>query len=340
VSEKPFPPSPQRLRRARKEGRFAKSGVLTCSAAVVGGLGGLLAVGPSFVAELQHWTFRLLSQSEHHSTTSHLWSAISLWGRAALVPCSSAATAALVASAIQVGFNLEPSWVVPKWERVDPAQGFKRIFSVDRWTELARALGWTMLMGFATVGWLWGPVKAGLRCTAQPSGCFQSASLGLLTGAFQMSALALTVGVLDWLWARLRFVRDLKMSKAELLQEHKQSEGDPRHKAHRRALHQELARRGPARGLESATALVVNPTHLAVALRYSQSECEAPYVTVKAREQEAQALRRDAEARGIPVVQDIPLARSLIQLEVGETIPEELYQAAAVVLRVAEEKAA
>jgi type III secretion protein U len=83
--------------------------------------------------------------------------------------------------------------------------------------------------------------------------------------------------------------------------------------------------------------VVVNPTHIAVALRYDSQECEAPYLVAKGREADALALRREAQRRGISVIRDVSLARSLIHYDVGEQIPEELYQAAAVVLRVAME---
>ncbi len=83
--------------------------------------------------------------------------------------------------------------------------------------------------------------------------------------------------------------------------------------------------------------MVVNPTHITVALRYATKECEAPYLVAKGHEADALGLRREAERLGIPVVRDVPLARSLIHYDVGEEIPEELYQAAAAVLRVARE---
>ena len=81
--------------------------------------------------------------------------------------------------------------------------------------------------------------------------------------------------------------------------------------------------------------MVVNPTHIAVALRYAPDECEAPYLVAKGREEDALAIRREAKALGISIVRDIPLARSLIHYDVGEEIPEELYRAAAAVLKVA-----
>ena len=145
----------------------------------------------------------------------------------------------------------------------------------------------------------------------------------------------LALGVADFALARRRHVRDLMMTREELKREYKESEGDPHHKGQRKALHRQLAQGGPARGLQKASAVVVNPIHIAVALRYDATECDAPYLVAKAREQDAIALRREAERLGIPVVRDIPLARSLVHYDVGEEIPSELYEAAAAVLRVA-----
>ena len=85
--------------------------------------------------------------------------------------------------------------------------------------------------------------------------------------------------------------------------------------------------------------MVVNPPHIAVALRYDEAECEAPYIVARGREEDALKIRREAQALGIPVVRDIPLARSLVHYDVGEEVPEELYQAAAAILKVALEVA-
>jgi type III secretion protein U len=140
--------------------------------------------------------------------------------------------------------------------------------------------------------------------------------------------------VADALLARFRHQARLRMTRQEVIEEHRQTEGDPRSKARRKALHRSLLLAGRARGVRSADVLVVNPTHLAVALRYAPLETEAPYLVAKGRGAQAQALRRESERCGIPVVRDVPLARSLILYDVGEEIPEELYQAAAAVLEV------
>ena len=87
--------------------------------------------------------------------------------------------------------------------------------------------------------------------------------------------------------------------------------------------------------MKTATAVVVNPTHIAVAIRYAEDECEAPYIVARGREEDALKIRREAESLGIPIVRDIPLARTLVHYDVGEEVPEELYQAAAAILKVA-----
>jgi type III secretion protein U len=149
------------------------------------------------------------------------------------------------------------------------------------------------------------------------------------------SAILLVFGLGDYALARWQHTKDLMMTFEEVKQEHKNSEGDPHTKGQRKHLMKQLAQGGPARGVQTATTIVVNPTHIAVALRYDESECEAPYIVAKGREEVALSLRQTAKDLGIPVVRDVPLARALIHYDVGEAIPPELYQAAAAVLRVA-----
>jgi type III secretion protein U len=153
--------------------------------------------------------------------------------------------------------------------------------------------------------------------------------------AFRTALVLLALGFCDYLWARRRHLRDLMMSREERKDEHKNAEGDPRQKAKRKAIQRQLLQGGRARGVQQASCVVVNPTHVAVALRYAEGEADAPYIVAKGLEGDALRLRRRAQALGIPVVKDVPLARSLVQYDVGEEIPEELYKAAAVVLRVA-----
>jgi type III secretion protein U len=123
------------------------------------------------------------------------------------------------------------------------------------------------------------------------------------------------------------------MSREEVRREHREQEGDPRHRAHRRAAHRQLLSSGRARGVKAASVVVVNPVHIAVGLRWAPEECDAPYLVARGRGAAAGAMRAEALGAGIPVVRDVALAQGLVQFDVGEEVPEELYRAAAVVLQ-------
>jgi type III secretion protein U len=241
---------------------------------------------------------------------------------------------ALAATAF-AGFHFEFGQLAPKGERVSPAEGFKRLFSVRSWAEAARAAIVALVLGWV----LWSGVRSSSDLLSTPrleaEGAFALIFQAFRKLAWRGALALLGLGAVDYLYARWKHERDLRMTREEVKQEFKDAEGDPRHKAERKAKHKQLAMGGPARGVQKASAVVVNPTHIAVALRYDASECEAPYLVAKGSDEAAQALRTEAETLGIPVVRDVPLARSLAHYDVGEEIPEELYRAAAAVLKVA-----
>ena len=205
-----------------------------------------------------------------------------------------------------VGWQVNADHVMPKLERIDPMAGLKKLFSVRSLVETGKAL---LVAG--VVGWfVWDAVvEAGpdvLRAVWKPG------APGLEQGLSRVGALALrlawvlvVLGGADLALARRKHVKDLMMTREEVKREHKESEGDPHHKGQRRAAHRQLAAGGPARGVRKASVMVVNPTHIAVALRYSTGECEAPYLVAKGREADALRLRREAEQLGIPVVRDV-----------------------------------
>jgi type III secretion protein U len=333
--EKTEQPSSKRLREARRKGQIPRSRLLSSSAVTLGGLLGFTACAADGFHQLQDWTARLfLEQQGLGAWEEGLWIAGRLCGPA----LGGALLASLGVSVATVGFELETGHAAPKLERISPAAGLKRLFSVRPLVETAKALAVVVLVAVL----VWSEAEA-----VGPD-VLRAAWLGGAEGlsfvvehlarlATRLAWVVLVLGVGDYALARRRHVKDLMMSREEVKREHKESEGDPRHKGQRRALHRQLAQGGPARGVQKATAVVVNPTHLAIALRYDVEECEAPYLVAKAREADALALREEARRLGIPVVRDIPLARSLIHYDLGEPIPEELYQAAAVVLRTAME---
>jgi type III secretion protein U len=338
MSEKTEQPSAKKLRDSRKQGEFARSRLLSSAAATAGGLFGFLAFADSNAARLKAWTTQLFTDPSG-APMAAIYEGLAILAIATAPALLGAFLGALAVSLATAGLHFNPDQVAPKLERVDPIAGFKRLFSLKQAAEVGKGL-----IVAAIMTWLiWTAVEDGagtaLRAVTVDGLSAFSALLSVLIPTLQRGlVLLLVLGFADYALARRRHVRELMMSKEDVKQEHKQSEGDPHQKAKRKAIGRQLAAGGAARGVQKATAVVVNPTHIAVALRYDEAECDAPYIVAKGQEADALKLKREAKDLGIPVVRDIPLARSLVQFDVGEEVPEELYQAAAALLKVALEK--
>jgi type III secretion protein U len=244
----------------------------------------------------------------------------------------------VLASLAATGLYFEPTWVLPRASRVDVAAALRRWWSTAQLKEWGKALGVGVLLVCAAAGSLnleGGDLGRLVLQEGFPAFLAGQAEVGRVLG--RMLFVLTGLGLLAALWARYRHSRRLRMSRSEVRRDLREEEGDPALKGRRRALHRQLALGGPARGIAAATTLVVNPTHLAVALRYEPRETDAPYVVAKGREVLASRLREEAQSLSVPIVKDVPLARSLIGLSLGEQIPEELYVAAAAAIQVARE---
>ena len=140
------------------------------------------------------------------------------------------------------------------------------------------------------------------------------------------------IGVADLLWSRKVFFKEQMMSKYDVKQEYKQSEGDPQMKGQRKQLAHELLFSGGAQNVKNADAVVVNPVHIAVAIKYDEEGTKAPKVVAKGTRKHAEKIKELAKHYGVPILRNVPLAQALNKLEIDEEIPEELYEAVAEVL--------
>ena len=334
MSEKTHQPSAQKLRDARKKGQIPKSKLLCSAAVTLGGLWGTLAFAAETTARLREWTRSILSLSGE--PTAVLYDGLGLFVRSAAPTLAGAFVAAVASQVALSGFQLNVDHVAPKLERLNFVEGMKKLLSSQKLVEMGKGL----LVAAIIAVILWrGVIEAAplaLKTISHDGGSALTALLSLLRPVLlRAGSVLLVLGLGDQLLARRKHVKDLMMSHEEIREEQKNSEGDPHQKSKRKSLHKQLASGGPARGVHKATAVVVNPTHIAVALRYAEGESDAPYIVAKGREEDALKIRKEAEFLKIPVVRDIPLARALVNYDVGEEVPEELYQAAAAVLKVA-----
>ncbi len=331
MSEKTEPASPRRLREARAKGDGPKSStlpaalgfwvgiamlpslLLTTSAVVVRSLRTTLTPGAS-----QAPTQQLLETARDLRLLTLPW----------------LAAIALVACLTQVAQRGGQLTLTPlRLQLPNPVQGFAQLFSWSRLGQPLRAITLAALIA----------VEAGLLLlAAAPSiaACVGNLRAGTaLTGLLvtrllhRVALTSLVLGLLELGLAWRSFLHRNRMSTDEKRREHRESEGNPELAAERRQRHREVLAQAAIRTVREATVLVVNPTHLAVALRYNEGQDEAPVVLGHGEGELAARMRQAAEAWGIPVVQDVPLARALVELASGDAIPEELYEAVAAVLR-------
>jgi len=326
-------PTPRRLRQARERGQVPRSRLFSGSLVLAGGSAGAAMGLAGTTDALRAWTSSLLAEGASVSAALH--QALLLLARACAPALAGAVLAAGVAGLLTSGWAPSGEVLVPRLERLDPLAGLKRLFSWPTLAELGRSLLVAALLLAVLVAGVWSLLPSVLRLPrldgpAAGLVLLRPEALRIWTHSL---LLATAVGVVDLLLARRRHRRSLRMSRDEVRREHREQEGDPRHRAHRRAAHRQLLLAGRARGVKAASVVVVNPIHVAVAVRWAPEECEAPYLVARGRADEARAIRAEALALGIPVVRDVALARGLVQYDVGEEVPEELYRAAAVVLQ-------
>jgi flagellar biosynthesis protein FlhB len=231
-------------------------------------------------------------------------------------------------------FTAQP--LKPDFTRLNPATGFKRMFSVKSLHDLWRSVAKLGAISVAMALWGQHHLLEMLRLPAQPSRAMLHSGIDLLGSALSLLAgLVLLFAALDWSINRWEFMRNMRMSKREIKDEHKEREGDPRIKSRLRELRlQWLKRARQLAKVRSADVLLTNPTHYAVALEYRHGEMPAPMITARGAGELAQRMRDQARRHGVPVVQHIPLTRALFALDETQLlVPEEHFGQVARILR-------
>jgi flagellar biosynthesis protein FlhB len=339
MAEKSEQPTPRRLREARKKGQIAFSPEVPAAATFLAG-----------VMMLAWWVPRVASEFKTLFTaataavgkagadpallTQSLGRQAATAGLRVMGPVLLAlALAGLALSLAQTGFHLAPSRLVPSAEKLSPSRTLKRWFSMQGATDVLKAalkLAVVLGLGYATVTSALAAILA-LHRASLPA---VSATLGETARSFAVKAgLAFAViAAADYFLVWRRWKKDLMMSPEEVRREYKEQEGDPQVKAQRKALHQELTMVQIAVEVRAADALVVNPTHLAVAVRYDRDTMAAPRVTAKGGGEVAAEMLKVARTHDVPVVRDVPLAHALFEVREGRYVPEELFEAVAEVL--------
>jgi len=242
---------------------------------------------------------------------------------------------AFVFNYIQVRSVFSFETVKPDFNKLNPVEGFKQKFLKPRqYIELTK----TILKSFFTfvvVLWvLYAEIPNLVLLATQPLENTVAFTFWLvLRIGFYVAALFLGLAIGDVFLQRYLFMNQMKMTKQEVKQEHKDSEGDPLTKWMRKNLHRDILAQSSIAAVQSADVVVVNPTHVAVALKYDSGDMEAPNVIAKGADLMAKQIREIAKKSDVPIMRNVPLARELFEIDLDEEIPEEMYETVAEVLR-------
>lgn len=240
----------------------------------------------------------------------------------------------MAGNVVQVGWMVSPEAMQPKFEKLNPLSGLKRMVSLDKLYELAKSLLKLIIVVLILV-WLLAPSLPDVLTHIGAS----TVSIALLGGDLLESTIWAVLAVfgvfavVDYVWQRYQHEKKLRMTKQEVRDETKQREGDPKVKSRIRQIQREVAQRRMFEAIADADVVVVNPTHYAVALQYRPPEQSSPKVLAKGRNHVALRIRARAEELGIPIVENKPIAQLLYRTaKIDREIPEDLYQAVAEVL--------
>lgn len=245
------------------------------------------------------------------------------------------AIAGVAGNVFQTGFMFTPSKLFEGGlSKLNPMEGFKRLFGMDAFIQFTKSLVKVIILA-VIAWWILEPHAMQITQLAElaPTAIIPL-TWDILKALLYAVLIMLTFGAgLDWYIQRQRFMKRMRMSKQEIKDENKQSEGDPQIKARLRQIRMQRARRRMMSDVAKATVVVMNPTHYAVALRYEPGVTAVPMCVAKGMDLVALKIREIAEEAGVPVIEDPPLARALFAtVDIDETIPKEQYEAVAKVI--------
>ncbi len=324
-------PTPRKRQKAREKGRVARSRDLLSITSAAGVFIVMFFYGRTFVRGFYHLSGSLLAMRYGTHPMEVLRDA-SAEVMLLLLPFWLIATAlVLLAGFIQGGVVLKPLSI--EMERLNPVNGLRRLFSLQGFFELLKALLKFLLGGVALYLIVWYVLKVIPATPAMELEVIRGLAMILIKKSIiAMLGLFLLIALFDYIQERYRFERSIRMTRQEIKEEFKETEGDPLVRARIRSIQKELARRRMIQEVQKATVVVTNPTHIAVALLYRREELPAPKVVAKGAGYVAEKIKEVARGHSVPIVEDPPLARALYRLKIGAYIPEELYKAVAKIL--------
>ncbi|MGH7020921.1 MAG: flagellar biosynthesis protein FlhB [Brevundimonas sp.] len=334
--------TPRKLEEARKKGDVAKSPDVAAAMSLAGATAVLLIGGGYFSRQMAEDMLPFLAEPHAMIGGLQAGAGVEIGMRAvwAVTPFLAALMLAVIVGGVggnlaQSGFLFTTEKIKPKWSAVSPLSGFKRIFGPDGIVQFIKTF--LKLVAIGAVCWMvLKPHTRELENLAAMSPAMILPFARDLAASLMIAALiflAFTAGA-DFIWQKFRFAKRMRMTKEETKEDYKQTEGDPHVKGKLRQIRMQRSRQRMMQAVPTATVVVTNPTHYSVALRYEPDQGDAaPICVAKGVDAVAFRIREMARENGVPVVENVPLARALYAaVEVDEVIPREHFEAAAKVI--------
>jgi flagellar biosynthesis protein FlhB len=334
--------SPHRIEEYRKRGQVAQSREVTALLALLAAGVTLYLTSPQMGLQMSQFmreVFRtdLSSRADlasHVVLSGYFMKALKIMILATLPVAAAGFVMGAVGSFMQIGsiFSWDP--VTPDLSKADPIAGLKRMFSMKQALDGVRMTLKTVAVLLVSVSLVKSEAFRSARTLELEAGSmFQAYGHAAALIFMSLVGVLSVFAAIDYGLTRWEFSKNLRMTKQEAKQEHKEREGDPHIKARIRSVQREMARRRMMAAVKKADVIITNPTHIAVAIVYSKDRHAAPRVVAKGADFLAQRIKKIAAEAGVPLVENVPLARTLFKtVKIGQEIPKVLYQAVAEVL--------
>lgn len=330
--------TPRRQKKAREQGQVARSRELPGALAIGVAIATMMWVAPSAMAHWRALYRNILDVAATENFESNgpilFWTSLEVF-RWIFPILLAAMTISVLAGLGQGGASFAPQALAPKFDRFNPASKLGQIFSTVSLSQLLKSL-----LPFAAILWVGiGIMRAQwvsiVRASNMSMGSFASMVTGMaLEITWKSCVILLAWSGVDYLLTWWKMQNDMKMTKQEVREEYKETEGNPAIKGRIRQIQRQMRKKQSLKAAATATVIVTNPTHFAVALRY-ETDMEAPIVVVKGRDLIAEKIKQIGRENGIMLIENKPLAQALYKsVEVGDAIPSRLYQAVAELLAV------
>ncbi|MHB8757354.1 MAG: flagellar biosynthesis protein FlhB [Bacillota bacterium] len=337
--ERTFPATPRRRQQARERGQVFRSVELTSAVILLVTFAAIRLAAPTMGRSLAAYIVDSLSKLPTNDLTAvdirNLFIGAGTVALKVVIPVLGAAfIAGISVNVAQVGLVLTGKGLTPDFSHINPVQGFTRLFSRRAWVELAKTLLKMVIVGYVTYS----------TVLSQARNLPKIIDMGMLEAlrwvgtvtywaGLRAGVMMLVMAGLDWFYQYWEYEQGLKMTRQEIIQESRETEGKPEIKGKVRERMRQLMRRRMMSQVPKADVVIANPTHFAIALRYDPLKMKAPVVIAKGQGYVALRIREIAQAARVTIVENKPLAQALYKtVEIGQSVPEQLYQAVAEVL--------